>query len=163
MDRISLLKVALRQRAVFIPENHVIETKEISNFAADFCINLYKAGYVVSEKLLHVINSLPEKQLTEIYGIIKSALGIDKNWMQASAVGKSLFADLLQRFREDHRLKRMAMPEEPELYVAQRLRQPYRIQHCATLKAGGGRRRPRRPDRGQPQGPPRGLPAGVAR
>jgi len=80
MDRISLLKVALRQRAVFIPENQVVETKEISNFAADFCINLYKAGYVVSEKLLHVINSLPEKQLTEIYGIIKSALGIDKNW-----------------------------------------------------------------------------------
>ena len=80
MDRISLLKVAIRQRAVFIPENQVVETKEISNFAADFCVNLYKAGYVVSEKLLHVVNSLPEKQLIETYGVIKSALGIDKNW-----------------------------------------------------------------------------------
>lgn len=80
MDRISLLKVAIRQRAVFIPENQVVETKEISNFAADFCINLYKAGYVVQEKLLHVINSLPQKQLVEIYGILKSELGIDKNW-----------------------------------------------------------------------------------
>ncbi len=80
MDRISLQKVALRQRAVFIPENQAVETKEISNFAADFCINLYKAGYVVGERLLHVVNSLPETQLVEIYDVIKSALGIDKNW-----------------------------------------------------------------------------------
>lgn len=78
MDTLPLQKVALRQRAVYL-ENADRNTA-FSPYAADFCAEMYKLGYVPDEKLLHALNGISKEQLADIYSVVKEVLGLDKNW-----------------------------------------------------------------------------------
>ena len=78
MNTLPLQKVALRQRAVYL-ENADVHTT-FSPYAADFCAEMYKLGYVPDENLLHALNGVSEEQLADIYSVVKEVLGLDKNW-----------------------------------------------------------------------------------
>ncbi len=77
----NLLKVALRQKAIFIPKDKLVELKKgLTENNTILISNLRNLGYTVSEDLLQGLNStIPSFQL-EIFNTLKEQLGVDLNW-----------------------------------------------------------------------------------
>ena len=55
----NLLKVSIRQKAIFIPKDKIVASKEnLTQTTLALTANLRKLGYTISEELLHAINSM---------------------------------------------------------------------------------------------------------
>ena len=77
----DLLRVAIRQQAIFIAENDVVSSgKNFSKASAVLVANLRKLGYTVSEELLQALNQLTPNQHLKIFNLMKELLGVDLNW-----------------------------------------------------------------------------------
>ncbi len=77
----ELLKIALRQNAIFIPQ-HLIAHKEpkISELSLVMVQRLAELGFTFSEELLHSINAVNTGYKYQILEFLKDVMGIDKNW-----------------------------------------------------------------------------------
>lgn len=77
----NLLKVSIRQNALYIPSDKRVGSKEnITQTALVLVANLRKLGYSVSEELLKAINQLAPKQILNIFNTMKDVLGVNLNW-----------------------------------------------------------------------------------
>ncbi|CCG54206.1 Protein of unknown function [Flavobacterium indicum GPTSA100-9 = DSM 17447] len=77
----ELLKISLRQNAVFIPSELITnELKELSGTTSILVANASKLGFSFSEPLLKAINNSNTTTKTEILDTLKTALGTNKNW-----------------------------------------------------------------------------------
>lgn len=77
----NLLKVAIRQSAIFIPKEKMVASKEyLTQTTLVLTANLRKLGYTVSEDLLHAMNSLTPNQTVKIFDTMKEVLGVSLNW-----------------------------------------------------------------------------------
>ncbi len=77
----ELLKVSIRQGAVFIPESIVAEsTKQMNATTTTLAANAAKLGFTFSEELLHVLNGVNPKFKLELLDILKEVTGVNKNW-----------------------------------------------------------------------------------
>ena len=79
----TLLKVSLRQSAVFIPTSrweHQVEKDAYSQSAYVLVANLAKLGYQVSETLLTTLKATPPQYQAKILATFQEVMGIQKNW-----------------------------------------------------------------------------------
>lgn len=77
----NLLKVSIRQNAIFISKDKIVASKEhLTQTTLALTINLRKLGYTVSEELLHAINSMAPNQVITIFDTMKDVLGVNQNW-----------------------------------------------------------------------------------
>jgi hypothetical protein len=77
----NLLKVSIRQNAIFIPTDKIVASKEnLTQTTMVLVANLRKLGYTVSEDLLHVMNSIAPNQAITIFDTMKEVLGVNLNW-----------------------------------------------------------------------------------
>jgi hypothetical protein len=77
----ELLKIALRQNAIFIPQ-YLIAHKEpkISELSSVMVQRLAELGFTFSEELLHSINAVNIGYKYQILEVLKEVMGINKNW-----------------------------------------------------------------------------------
>jgi hypothetical protein len=76
-----LLKIALRQNAVFIPKKEQIAVStQITQKTIALVVNLGKLGFSVSEPLLHALNAVQPTVHLEILNIFREVMGVNKNW-----------------------------------------------------------------------------------
>jgi len=77
----ELLKIALRQNAIFIPQ-HLIANKEpkITELSFMMVQKLATLGFTFSEELLHAVNAVHAGYKYQILELLNEVLGIDKNW-----------------------------------------------------------------------------------
>ncbi|MGV7105830.1 hypothetical protein [Flavobacterium sp. U410] len=79
--RNELLKISLRQSAVYIPSGIVNnELKTLSETTMVLIANVSKLGFTFSEPLLRLLNNSPVNFKMEVFETLKSILGTDKNW-----------------------------------------------------------------------------------
>ena len=77
----NLLKVSIRQNAIFIPKDKIVASKEnLTQTTLALTANLRKLGYTVSEDLLHAMNSIAPNQAITIFDTMKEVLGVNLNW-----------------------------------------------------------------------------------
>lgn len=77
----NLLKVSIRQKAIFIPKDKIVASKEnLTQTTLALTANLRKLGYTISEELLHAINSMAPNQAITIFDTLKEVLGVNLNW-----------------------------------------------------------------------------------
>ena len=77
----DLLRVAIRQQAVFIAENDIVSSgNALSKASVVLVANLRKLGYTVSEELLQALNKLTPNRHLKIFNLMKELLGVDLNW-----------------------------------------------------------------------------------
>lgn len=77
----ELLKVSLRQNAVFIASEFVnVDSKELNSTTSVLVVNSSKLGFAFSENLLRVLNSINVTEKMEILDAFKTATGANKNW-----------------------------------------------------------------------------------
>lgn len=77
----NLLKVSIRQNAIFIPKDKIVVSKEnLTQTTLALTANLRKLGYTVSEDLLHAMNSIAPNQAITIFDTMKEVLGVNLNW-----------------------------------------------------------------------------------
>ena len=77
----ELLKVAIRQQAVFVSEKEASASERtITRASVEFVANLRKLGYTLSEELLGVTNKLAPDELLNIFNTFKYILGVNLNW-----------------------------------------------------------------------------------
>ena len=77
----NLLKVSIRQNAIFIPKDEIVASKtELTQTTLALTTNLRKIGYTVSEDLLHTMNSMAPNKAIEIFDTMKEVFGINLNW-----------------------------------------------------------------------------------
>lgn len=77
----ELLKISLRQNAVFIPSELITnELKEFSETTSVLVANAVKLGFTFSEPLLRAINNSNTNTKIEILETLKNVLGTNKNW-----------------------------------------------------------------------------------
>lgn len=77
----NLLKVSIRQNAIFIPTDKIVASKEnLTQTTMVLIANLRKLGYTVSEDLLHAMNSMAPNQAITIFDTMKEVLGVNLNW-----------------------------------------------------------------------------------
>jgi hypothetical protein len=77
----NLLKVSLRQQAVFIPESALVDKEQKLRETTGLLVKyLSKSGYAVSEKLLQSLNNILPAQLLAIKEEMQQALGLKNNW-----------------------------------------------------------------------------------
>lgn len=78
----ELLKVALRQNAVFISDDLAVNHKvsEINETTSVLLANANKLGFTFSESLLHKINSISPISKLKILDVLKEVAGVKKNW-----------------------------------------------------------------------------------
>lgn len=77
----NLLKVSIRQGAVYIPEVMVVGTsKMVSENTLGFLMNIKKLGYTVSEELLHVLEHVASNDKLKIYDFLSEVTGTKLNW-----------------------------------------------------------------------------------
>ena len=77
----NLLKVSIRQNAIFIPNDKIVVSKEnLTQTTMVLVANLRKLGYTVSEGLLHAMNSMAPNQAITIFDTMKEVLGVNLNW-----------------------------------------------------------------------------------
>ena len=78
---LDLLKVSLRQRAVYIPKERIVCTnKSISEHTLGFLMNIKKLGYTVSQELLHVLDLVTPSDKLQIYDFLNEVTGMKLNW-----------------------------------------------------------------------------------
>lgn len=77
----ELLKISLRQNAIFIPNELIANNNKIlSAPTAVLSANVSKLGFTFSETLLHGLNNANPSYKIEVLETLKTVLGIDKNW-----------------------------------------------------------------------------------
>ncbi len=77
----DLLKVSLRQKAVFIPIGAMQnDGKMFVEDASVLVANLAKLGYGVSEPLLKNLNRIHPDYQKEIWSTFRNVMGVNKNW-----------------------------------------------------------------------------------
>ena len=75
----DLLKVSIRQHAIYLPAIEGTEKREAST-TVTLVAQLRKVGYSLSEELLHAVNQLYPAQQVEILQVMKEVLGVSLNW-----------------------------------------------------------------------------------
>lgn len=77
----NLLKISIRQNAIFIPKDKIVASKtELTQTTLTLTANLRKLGYTVSEDLLHAMNSMAPNQAITIFDTMKEVFGVNLNW-----------------------------------------------------------------------------------
>lgn len=78
----DLLKIAIRQKAIFIPSEWIVNksTAEINETTSVLMANSARLGFSFSEELLHTINGISPKSKLEIFETLKEVTGVNKNW-----------------------------------------------------------------------------------
>lgn len=77
----ELLKISLRQNAIFIPTEMIAnDTKNLSGTTSVLLANVSKLGFTFSESLLQALNNVNPKYKVEVLEILREVLGTDKNW-----------------------------------------------------------------------------------
>lgn len=109
----ELLKISLRQRAIYLPEARS-DVKHLSRTAAILVTNLANAGYGVSPELLEAINAAPPAQHWTIQETFAEVMGFKKNWTPlvkgwdiptGETIGDHMITMFANRFyKEGHRL-----------------------------------------------------------
>ena len=82
MNKKTLIKVALRYRAVYLDISHedINMRSESSVPVMAFVTRLKENGFCVSEELLHALNAVSADCLAEITECIDDVMGVDLNW-----------------------------------------------------------------------------------
>ena len=77
----NLLKIALRQNAIFIPKNAVkVDPFKLSETTAVLVANLSKLGFDVTEPLLHGLNCTTPVFKLSVLDTFRAVMGVQKNW-----------------------------------------------------------------------------------
>lgn len=77
----ALLKISLRQNAIFLPTHSTLnDAKELNHSTWKFISNATKLGFTFSEDLLRVLNSIPVNQKLKILSVLQEITGANKNW-----------------------------------------------------------------------------------
>ena len=77
----ELLKISLRQNAIFIPSEMIAnDNKNLSGTTSVLIANVSKLGFTFSETLLHALNNVSPTYKIEILEVLREVLGTDKNW-----------------------------------------------------------------------------------
>lgn len=77
----DLLKVSIRQHAIYLPAIEGTEKREaLTSTTVTLVAQLRKVGYSLSEELLHAVNQLYPAQQVEILQVMKEVLGVSLNW-----------------------------------------------------------------------------------
>ncbi|NHN25739.1 hypothetical protein FIA58_008640 [Flavobacterium jejuense] len=78
----ELLKISLRQNAIYIPSEFISgKSTTITGPTSVLVANVAKLGFAFSEEALQAINAVHPKYKLEIQDIIKEVLGVNKNWI----------------------------------------------------------------------------------
>lgn len=77
----NLLKVSIRQNAIYIPNEDIVSSnKSINETTTLLVVNASKLGFAFSEELLHVLNNVNPKSKLELLEVLKEITGVNKNW-----------------------------------------------------------------------------------
>ncbi|WP_456313098.1 hypothetical protein [Pseudomonas shirazensis] len=77
----ALLKISLRQNAIFIPSEMIAnDNKNLSGTTSVLLANVSKLGFTFSESLLHALNNVKPNYKVEVLEVLREVLGTDKNW-----------------------------------------------------------------------------------
>jgi hypothetical protein len=77
----ELLKISLRQNALYIPSEFITgKATTITGPTSVLVANVAKLGFAFSEEALQAINAVHPKYKLEIQDIIKEVVGVNKNW-----------------------------------------------------------------------------------
>ncbi len=77
----DLLKVSIRQNAVYVPVELITgNNKSINGTTSVVVANASKLGFTFSEELLHVLNNVNPKYKLELLDALKEITGVNKNW-----------------------------------------------------------------------------------
>lgn len=77
----DLLKVTIRQNAIYLPLIEGVEKREaLTSTTIALVAQLRKVGYSLSEELLHAVNQLYPAKQVEILQVMKEVLGVTLNW-----------------------------------------------------------------------------------
>ncbi|MDX6183995.1 hypothetical protein SGQ44_17455 [Flavobacterium sp. Fl-77] len=77
----ELLKISLRQNAIFVPSEMIAnDIKNLSGTTSVLVANVSKLGFTFSEALLHALNNVNPNYKVEVLDVLKEVLGTDKNW-----------------------------------------------------------------------------------
>jgi hypothetical protein len=77
----ALLKISLRQNAIFIPSEMIAnDNKNLSGTTSVLLANVSKLGFTFSESLLHALNNVNPNYKVEVLEVLRKVLGTDKNW-----------------------------------------------------------------------------------
>lgn len=77
----DLLKVAIRQNAIYLPVTADMEKREtLTSTTVAMVAQLSKLGYGMSEELLHAVNQTSAAGQVEILQVMKDVLGVTLNW-----------------------------------------------------------------------------------
>ena len=77
----GLLKISLRQNAIFIPSEMIVnDSKNLSGTTSVLAANVAKLGFTFSETLLQALNNVNPKYKIEVLEVLREILGTDKNW-----------------------------------------------------------------------------------
>lgn len=77
----ELLKISLRQQAIYIPKEAIINTTEnITETTSVFVANAASLGFAISEPLLYALNGTNQTIKLAILDNLKEVLGTHKNW-----------------------------------------------------------------------------------
>nr|WP_294926312.1 hypothetical protein [uncultured Flavobacterium sp.] len=77
----ALLKISLRQNAIFIPSEMIAnDNKNLSGTTSVLLANVSKLGFTFSEPLLHALNNVNPNYKVEVLEVLREVLGTDKNW-----------------------------------------------------------------------------------
>ena len=77
----QLLKISLRQNAIFIPSEMIAnDNKNLSGTTSVLLANVSKLGFTFSESLLHALNNVNPNYKVEVLEVLREVLGTDKNW-----------------------------------------------------------------------------------
>lgn len=74
----DLLKVSLRQRALYLPD--VTPVSEATTRTLSLVAQLRQMGFTPDEPLLHALNGLSESQQESVLGAINDVMGTNLNW-----------------------------------------------------------------------------------
>src|SRR5687768_11032326 len=77
----TLLKVSLRQKAIFIPETAIINKYDsLQEHTGLLVANLASLGFGVSEQLLTALNNATPGFQFEVLDMLRDVTGVNKNW-----------------------------------------------------------------------------------
>jgi hypothetical protein len=77
----ELLKISLRQNAIFIPSELIANSsKTLTGPTSVLLANVSKLGFTFSEALLNALNNVNPNYKIEVLTTLQSVLGTDKNW-----------------------------------------------------------------------------------
>lgn len=75
----ALLKVSLRQQAIFI-EGTSAESKTLSEDTLKLVANMAKMGYSVTPALLYALNETTTAVKEDVLAVLRDVMGVSKNW-----------------------------------------------------------------------------------